>query len=251
MRLIHGFIGAFLFCAGTVCLAQVGQIPAWPPIEIVSSGGSAVTVVDTGVQGQSGAPGTSYNYANLTVSTLTNGLLVSVLALDNKSATGLGAVWDSGGTNQTMTLAVSEAAPSGATNGLIALFYRLNPTPGNNTLHFSWTGSANVLGCGVTMSNVNQTSPIGNTASANAGGSSGSISSVIVPSQSNDIVVGAAAAGDTSTVMTGLNNTAICRGNNNIASGANYANGASSVMMTGGFSQNTFWTAVGVDVAHM
>jgi hypothetical protein len=94
----------------------------------------------------SGGSGTTVTNLNTTVGAgLTNGILIFTVVIGSNSAppTGMTAVWDSGGTNQSMTAVPGSPAING--NESIFAFYLLNPTAGNKNLVVSWTSSVAVL----------------------------------------------------------------------------------------------------------
>jgi hypothetical protein len=90
----------------------------------------------------SGGSGTSITNINQTVGAgLTNGILTVFLVVGSNSTppTGMTAVWDNGGTNQSMTAVPGSPAING--NESIFAFSLLNPTSGNKNLTLTWTGS--------------------------------------------------------------------------------------------------------------
>lgn len=98
---------------------------------------------------------TSFNYSGITVGSGPNRALFAFVyhgAGANPSA--ITATWDSGGTNQAMTL-IGQAPATGARIRMYAL---LNPTPGNKTLAVAWTTVDTIAVCAVSFYGVLQTS---------------------------------------------------------------------------------------------
>src|SRR5882757_895390 len=91
---------------------------------------------------------TSFNSTAITVGTGSNRALVCVVTVNVFSATqptGLTAVWDSGSTNQSMSLIASGTDQNtNGNNNKVYIFGLRNPTSGNKTLAFSWTNSASI-----------------------------------------------------------------------------------------------------------
>lgn len=98
---------------------------------------------------------TSQNLTTLTVGAGANRALVAILTLQQSAPTGVTVVWDSGGTNQSMTLigTVSDTQVTAKQYmyGLVA------PTSGNKTLRASWTGTSDVTLAAGSFTGVNQT----------------------------------------------------------------------------------------------
>jgi len=107
--------------------------------------GRAVAAVSLNAAGteQTGSSVTSLNYTNITVASGSNRALVLACSFQ-AIVSSVTATWDSGGTNQSMTLVKSQ---NNSTNGRVTyLFGLLAPTTGNLTLAVSWTTSTNA-GC--------------------------------------------------------------------------------------------------------
>src|SRR5215472_3009260 len=83
---------------------------------------------------------TSVNYSGITVGSGANRALIVFVAWGAGTNPGAvsGATWDSGGSNQAMTL-----LESNLTGPFQQIYGLVNPTPGNKTLNVSWTNSAN------------------------------------------------------------------------------------------------------------
>lgn len=101
------------------------------------------------------------NLTTLTVGSGTNRALVAGIIISSTSApTSVTAVWDSGGTNQSMTQIGTGTSTTTSTMQYIFLFGLLAPTSGNKTLAFSWTNAASNGGyaSAISFTGVNQTS---------------------------------------------------------------------------------------------
>lgn len=101
------------------------------------------------------ASATSGNYTGITVAAGSNSALILTVSFD-QTISGLTATWDSGGTNQAMTIVNSQK--ENTWSRWIYILALLAPTTGNKTLALSWTTSANArLNC-VAFDGVLQTS---------------------------------------------------------------------------------------------
>lgn len=98
-----------------------------------------VAISATGTKLIGGSSVSSINYTGITVITGDSGLIVSLATGVSASSTAWSATWDSGGTNQAMTVLRSDT--QGTNNLVIVVFGLRNPTPGNKTLALSWTGA--------------------------------------------------------------------------------------------------------------
>jgi len=185
--LVHGATG---YAQGLLTLGT-GSVVG-PPASIPV----AVDAIGTAV-GVSGI-GTSVTFNNITVGTGPNRALVVPLSFSsNASGTpvnGISCVWDSGGTNQSMTQVANATATniiSGSEFFLSAIFGLVAPTSGNKTLTCSWTNPAIVYVDAISFNNVLQTGGAitfrkGTTDTGSSLGFSFS-----VPSSSGDFVVAA------------------------------------------------------------
>ncbi|MGD1003599.1 MAG: hypothetical protein ABR884_03450 [Minisyncoccia bacterium] len=164
--------------------------------------------------------------------------------------TGISVTWDSGGTNQAMTLMASSSNTSDP--GLTQLWGLVAPTSGNKTLKASWTngcttGSANLAALSVT--GANQTGGTTTFAQATSSTNTNSSWTQTVVSASGDLAV--TGSGSVNTVPTPTNQTTwySVQGANAENSGASYAAGASTVSFSysgGGWSG--YYEIVGFDI---
>lgn len=96
---------------------------------------------------------TSLTMNTMTVGTGTDRALILLLGIQNLNPALVTATWDSGGTNQAMTLIASHI--DGAI--CVGIFARLNPTSGNKTLSVTWSGAREADAMALDFTNVNQT----------------------------------------------------------------------------------------------
>lgn len=138
-----------------LCLIFAIPIATSPIIAAV-----AVDAYGTGQGTLTSTKVTSFNYTGITVGTGSNRALIFVVTIgDDVTAapTGITATWDSGGSNQAMTLIISQADPSTPANGnQVFIFGLRNPTSGNKTLALSWTNNAWIGGNAVSFTGVEQ-----------------------------------------------------------------------------------------------
>lgn len=132
-----------------------------------ATGGSGISINNTGTKDYKNTAVTTYDYLNVTVSPGSNIVLLLTLNFDNSGTpiTNLAATWDVAGANQAMTTLVFQqdstgnAAPSSAILGL------KNPTPGTNkTITITWTTASRVFACSMAFNGVDQTTPFPHTA---------------------------------------------------------------------------------------
>jgi hypothetical protein len=114
---------------------------------------------------------TSHDHNNM-VAGGANGALFALLCLSGDSAANPTAVWDAGGTNQTMQLAASRST-AGALNAYI--FCRVAPTSSVGPLSFAWSGSRDVIAAAVNFTGVSQVSPYSGVNSAAGTGTAASV----------------------------------------------------------------------------
>lgn len=241
-----------LFAVVACLLAFVGthSDAFWQSRAQVSVGGAAVLAVQQQDVGAAANPsGTSANYTNLTISGgLSNSaLVVTIVNGDNGAGvSGLSAVWDSGGTNQSMT----QVATLTSVNFQSWIFGLLAPTAGNKTLALSWTGSAQLLICAASLKNVKQTSVVTAFVNAATNAANASTATNTVTSQTNDLVV---SVWDTAAGFSGtFSGSQICVGNigNVLTIGASSDSGAASVSPTATMLGANNYSALSIDVVH-
>ncbi len=154
--------------------------------------------------------------------------------------------WDSGGTNQAMTIIGSTLIAGGR----CYLFGLLNPTPGNNTLAASWSGSANCLLDAISFTgtdNITFANAFRNFTSATPTGTSGTIT---VPGTVGNIqVVGGTQNSYPFAAMTTTGSTEVFRDATHAAGIGCRAPSAASLTWTASTSTSTQYALVGVDVS--
>lgn len=114
----------------------------------------AITVNATGTEGTQGSSA-SYNYTNITVAAGSNTALVFQITF-TANVTGITCTWDSGGTNQSMTVLNSQKEDTWS--NYVYVFGLLAPTTGNKTLAVSWTTNSSITACAAAFDGVLQTS---------------------------------------------------------------------------------------------
>lgn len=182
----------------------------------------------------------SINYTGITVGSVSDGALIATLTMgDAVGSSGWAATWDSGGTNQAMTLISSKV--NGVASAVI--FGLRNPTPGKKTLALSWTGANYPSVCAISFSGVEQSSD----ANAFKNAISGTSASLGVTSASGDMALAVAAASGS---LTTFNQTALYLDttSNGADSAASYAAGASSVTFTIGGGSGSLALS-GIDIS--
>jgi len=203
----------------------------------------AVTVDATGTKLIGGSSVASINYTGITVGSGSNMVLIVTLVLGASASTSAwAATWDSGGTNQAMTLLKSQVtSTSGVATAVI--FGLRNPTSGNKTLHLTWTGSQFPVVCAISFTGVDTTSD----AAAFPNAVAGTTSSLAVTSATGDIPVGLIGAAGS---LTSLNQTSIYldKTTSGADSAASRAAGASTVTFTATGATGSI-AMVGVDIA--
>lgn len=192
----------------------------------------------------------------LTVGTGANRALVAYITLlaSGAAPTGVTAVWDSGGTNQSMTLidSFTNASDFGASPQLVLMFGLVAPTSGNKTLTISWTNSANYSIGAASFTGASQVG--GTTTFANAThtqdvtGTSTTATSTITSTATSIATaqfLTQATADSVSDTQLWLNS------NPAFSTSANYKTGAASVSLTADLttSGGSKWMSQGVSIA--
>ena len=192
---------------------------------------------------------------NMTVgASLSNGILIAMIGFANSSTPpGLAAVWDFGGTAQTMTAVPgTNSGTHGGLSGSAVIFAVLNPTAGNKTLRFTWTGNFEAHAVAASFTGVDQTS----VAVACPGGAvnffdtaQASPASVTVSSATGDMVVACcmenfSAFGTISGTLIAKDDTT---GPNQVWAGT-YTPGAATVTSTYAFSVTGDYGCVGCSI---
>lgn len=207
----------------------------------------AVVVDATGTADSTATNGTSFNYTGITVGSGSNRALIFILVTSNAGgnfATGATATWDSGGTNQAMTVIKSQQATGDNNLGVVWIFGLRNPVAGNKTLAVAWTNANGHGACAISFTGVDQTSdaiafPNSNSATATSGGLS-----LAITSAAGNIPITGATAGTISApnqTQIFLDTVAIDDG------GGQRAAGAASVTFTW-TNGATQWAMAGCDV---
>jgi hypothetical protein len=181
-------------------------------------------------------------YNGITVGSVPNSALVLFLTLDSLSDT-VDCVWDSGGTNQVMSLVNS--------NGTTYIYGLLNPTPGNNSL--SVTPQINTQKAyidAVSCSGVDQTDIPTDFANPITDFATSASPSLTVTSSPGDLVLVALQA--TNAAISSFGQDQIYRdftlGAGHQSSGATDAPGAASVTLTATLASSVAWAICGIDV---
>lgn len=209
----------------------------------------ALTVDATGTELNQGGVASPLSYTGITVGSGASQLLV-LFTSNAATLTGAAGTWDSGGTNQAMTLLGQQASASTPVN--VAMFGLLNPTAGNKTLSLSWTSStASVLGvCAISFTG-GETSSIANSFKSFVGGAGTTLTSTLtVSGAAGNISVcheslEASAAAPTATSSTALYTPS----NSNAGQAAARAPSASSLVWTINPAGTAEWAACAIDVA--
>ena len=165
---------------------------------------------------------------------------------------GVTAVWDSGGTNQAMTLVTGTNAGSSAATAASSIYALLAPTSGTKNLVISWTGSNEAHAAAVSFTGVDQTSvavafPHGTTNFKV--GATASPCSVTVTSATGNMVVNGffQKIGGWGTISgTTIATDGVTGPNQGVA--FSYASGAATVTSTAAFSGSDEWGAFGCDI---
>lgn len=206
----------------------------------------AVAVDATGTVNSTSTAGTTFNYTGITVGSGSNRALVFLLAISGaNTATGATAVWDSGATNQSMTL-VKTLNYAGTNHGTLWYFCLRNPTAGLKTLAVSWTGSAGHSACAISFTGVDQSSdanafPHSNSATA----ANGTLSMAVTSATGNIPVV----LGATGTISAPNQTQIFLDATAPDDAGGQRAAGAASVTFTWTNGSATTWGMVGSDIA--
>ena len=181
---------------------------------------------------------TGFTCATLTVGSGANRALVCLVDLSLRTATGDAMVWDSGGTNQSMTQIGVVDGP-GTSTLRAELFGLVAPTSGAKTAKFTFTGTSNdvYIAC-VSYTGVDQTG--GATTFSNFTSATGSASSA-------QTVTVTSAVGDL-TIETGLNDANIYNSStqtsvfNDSGGAITSADGSRETSITGASSVTHAWT---------
>jgi hypothetical protein len=208
----------------------------------------AVAVDVTGTQADSGVNVTSFNYTGITVGSGSNRALVFLLYINGggTAPASVTATWDSGGTNQAMTLITSKANANAV--DIVYVFGLRAPTSGNKTLAVSWTNAATYAADAISFTGVDQTSDATAFPNPNTAQAVSTTPSVVITSAVNNIPVAIAGTGNAFTVP---NQTTIFH--DGLSAGdalGQRAAGAASVTFscTNG---NASWAYAGCDVAQV
>lgn len=207
----------------------------------------AVTLDSSGTQASSGTAVTSVNYSGITVGSPANPALIFLVSTSGGTSltTSPSATWDSGGTNQAMTLLGSNTVTTH--NGSIYIFGLRNPTPGTKTLAVSWTNSSQYAMCAISFGGVNQSSDAAAFPNAATNSGSSTQASQTVTSNTGDIAL---AIVQSNVTPSAPSNTQIYFDNAaQNDSGGQYATGAASVNFTWTITPADTWATIGVDVA--
>ena len=209
-----------------------------------ASGGSAVTLNAAGTETYHAAT-TSLDYTGITVAAGANRALILTLSFGtgptSVTPTSLTAVWDNGGTNQSMSYIIDGGAGFVLGRNCF-LFGLVAPTTGNKTLHIAWTNSCEIFPCAIAFNGVNQTG--GATSFAHSAFASGA-NTVTITSATGNKVVACQAATVAQGTPTGTQLFDDHANGSFINAQGEYDNGAATVAIG---SSGTNSPVVGVDV---
>lgn len=206
-------------------------------------------VIDAvGTEGKSTVLGTTgISYTGLTVgASLTNGALVVGLVSDI-TVTSAAVVWDSGGTNQSMT--VIGSTPNTLGGGAVQFFGLVNPVSGNKTLKVTWNAVTAEMYIGAaSWTGVNQSGGASSFTHYNGTEGTTAAPSIVITSATGNAVM--AAIGHTSNLnsVSGTLLWAIDNTGPNIGVGIFRSAGAATVTMSGVLGAAAGWTIAGVDI---
>jgi hypothetical protein len=207
----------------------------------------AVDSIDTTAVEGAGSV-TSLTLSTLTVGSGSNRALLVVIGTNNNGETGMTVHWDSGGTNQAMTLIGSVA--DAATSSKLYLWGLVNPTSGNKTLSASWTTACQAIIGAACFTGVDQTGGSTSFAHVNASqGTPASTASQTVTSAVGDYTVGAFSDGGVSSWSAG-NHTQWYTDAGNMSDNylAMTATGAATVTYSATGNAATAYAFVGCDI---
>lgn len=167
--------------------------------------------------------------------------------------TSLGVTWDQGFTNQAMTQVRSwnNGAP---TPTYFYMFGITAPTTGFRTARVTWSGFQVAIAQVSCWNGVNQTSVAAAFINGNEALSNSAAPQVTVASASGSVAVAHFMSPLTGNFNV-LNDTTLYAltdwNSSSFTSGANYANGAASVVLDGAMSSPTFWYAQGISIVNL
>lgn len=219
------------------------MIPVFAPTLFMPETASSSVALDAAGTEHFVAPAaTSYNYTGITVGTGSHRALVVTLQFDsNSDPTGVSATWDSGGTNQAMTLIKSldkngDGSGGGCVNQLWGL---VAPTSGNKTLAIA-TSSSRFFVSAISFTGVNQTG--GTTSFPNATGAV-AVETVNITTVAGDYAMCACSCGGTISTVLGTE-LFIDNSGSVIAAAADYASASGSSVTLGISSGSGFFQPV-------
>ncbi len=195
---------------------------------------SSVSVNATGTKLYHGTADTSATYTGITVASGTNRGLVLAIMWDINSPTstptGLTCVWDSGGTNQSMTRIVT--SDGGTHDGSAAELWGLvNPATGNLNLALAWTGNARAFIVAMAFNGVDQT---GGATSFPHSSSGTGVATLSITSATANIVMNTGGGGTVPGTITGTTIYSDTASGSFINAYSNYDAGAATVVIGSG-----------------
>lgn len=204
----------------------------------------AVTVSIVGTTEDSGTPAQTYTYTSIPVAS--GDTLLAVFIVVSRYVFGnMSAVWDSGGSNQTMT----NIGRNHSTNVGVYLFAILNPTAGSKNLAFDWTPSGTNA-----VPSINAISFKGTTISSitaacvDDGGNNGTSTTPTTPTVTGSAdgyyISGYAAEANFNSVS----DNQLMLDNNVTHAAANYKVSAASVSMTATIASSVPWATTGAEI---
>lgn len=187
---------------------------------------------------------TSQTYSNLTVGAGATSIVMSAIFFDADPGTA-SAVWDSGGSNQAMTLISSQAAEPGTPIGTVQLWGLASPTltPGNKNLVLNWTNATRVDMLAASYLG-SATSFAAAFAAATPATGNSTAPSITLPSGAGHQVFGAVSdnAGN------GISGCTVYNWDSFTSEGVSQASGAASVTLSATLATSALWAWCAVDI---
>jgi hypothetical protein len=211
-------------------------VPGWAAVAVSQT--SSTSTNNTGV--------TTIDTANFTIAS--GETVVGFLMVRNASITGVTAVWDPAGANQSLTEVDSLVVNSALT---LKRFAKLAPTAGvGKPIRFTWTGSGAAGAYGMALSGVDQTALATSFVHTTSNSGNSSTSSVTITSQVNNLTLDFVGVDNASVTLSSSTKTERIRENSMSLQvfGASSAVGAASNTHDWTISGAAQWGVLGVDV---
>jgi hypothetical protein len=196
------------------------------------------------------ATAASITINDMTVGTASNRALFLIMEWNNTAfPTGVTAVWDSGGSNQSMTLVSGTNGRNTGGGSCTAIYSLVAPVSGNKTLLVSWTGSIEAHAMAMGFSNVNQSTPTQNGNTNYKTVATAPPATITITSASTNMVL---TGFEQSAALFNENNTGIWFADTNGPSDGvvySYTGGAASITASATWTTTTnTWSAWGCDI---